>query len=189
MSAEAGGANWGRLAEGARSPLRGRLAGLYGHESDEAAFDSLADDKRQSLMLFAGRLGELGLWDSVLCVTNVYGVGGVGLEFDAAADFSPALDAHPAFTRRFAAHGDTAEGFLERGRSTAALHILRPRDGPGRRWAAHFDLHSPLATPASALRHFYSEKLRGRTPDWREIGVALGRGHDDDDYSAGAASS
>lgn len=186
MSAAAEGAGWNRLAEGVRSSLRGRLAGLYGHESDEAAFDSLAADKRQSLLLFAGRLGELGLWDAVLGVTNVYGVGGVGLEFEAAADFSPALDAHPAFTRRFAAHGDTAEGFLERGRAAAALHILRPRGGPGGRWAAHFDLHSPLANPASALRHFYSEKLRGRTPGWREIGLALGRVDDDD--SAGAAS-
>ncbi len=174
MSAAAESLSWARLAEGRRAALGGRLAGLFEHTSDEAAFDSLAADKQQALLLFVGRLGSLGLWDSVRRVTNVYGMGGVGLEFVAAGDFSAALDAHPSFTRRFAAHGDTAEGFLEKGRSRAALHILRPRDGRDWHWAAHFDLHSPLATPASALRHFYLEKVRGRTPDWREIRVALG---------------
>ena len=176
MSAAAESLSWARLAENMRAALGGRLAGLFEHTSDEAAFDSLAADKQQSLLLFVSRLGRLGLWDSVLGVTNVYGVGGVGLEFFVADDFSTALDAHPLFTRRFAAHGDTAEGFLEKGRARAALHILRPRDGRDRHWAAHFDLHSPLATPASALRHFYIEKVRGRTPDWREIRIALGAG-------------
>jgi hypothetical protein len=31
-----------------------------------------------------------------------------------------------------------------------------------------------VAGPVSALRHLYAEKLRGRTPDWREIAGALG---------------
>lgn len=176
MSAAGESLRWERLAREARAALAGRLAGLYGHESDAAAFDSLAADKQQSLLLFAGRFAELGLWDAVSGITNVYGEGGVGLEFVAAADFSAALDAHALFTRRFARHRDTAEGFYETGRARAALHILRPRaEGPGRHWAAHFDLHSPVASPASALRHLYAEKLRGRTPDWREIRIALGR--------------
>jgi hypothetical protein len=162
------------LPERPRAALAGRLAGLYGHDSDEAAFDSLAADKQQSLLLFARRLTELGLWDSVARVSNVYGEGGVGMEFEAAEDFSRALAAHPQFTRRLAAHADCDEGFLERGRARAALHVLRPA-GHERRWAAHFDLHSPVASPASALRHLYAEKLRGRTPDWREIASALGR--------------
>ena len=174
MSAPAEGLSWDALPAPARAVLAGRLVGLYEHESDAAAFDSLAADKQHALLLFAGRLGELGLWDSVLRVVNVYGEGGVGLEFEAAEDFSPALDAHGRFTRRFAGHADCDEGFLEKGRSRAALHILRPT-GQGHHWAAHFDLHSPLASPASALRHLYAEKLRGRTPDWREIRSALGR--------------
>jgi hypothetical protein len=174
VSAAAESLSWDALPPPARAALAGRLAGLYGHDGDKAAFDSLAADKQHALLLFAGRLGALGLWGSVVRVANVYGEGGVGLEFESAADFSAALGAHPRFTRRFARHGDCAEGFLEKGRARAALHILRPA-GPGRRWAAHFDLHSPLASPASALRHFYAEKLRGRTPDWREIRSALGR--------------
>ncbi|MCA1615276.1 MAG: hypothetical protein LC800_14465 [Acidobacteria bacterium] len=172
--------SWGRLAVGARAALSGRLAGLYGHETDEAAFDSLAADKQHALLLFAARLGGLGLWGLVARVSNVYGEGGVGLEFEAAGDFSGALGAHERFTRRFARHGDSAEGFLETGRARAALHILRPA-GPGRLWAAHFDLHSPLASPASALRHLYAEKLRGQTPDWREVRLALG-GDDDEGF-------
>lgn len=175
MSAPPERLSWGRLPEGARAALSGRLRGLYEHESDESAFDSLALDKQQTLFLFAARLSGLGLWGSVSAITNVYGEGGVGLEFVAAENFSPALDAHARFTRRFATHRDSAEGFYEKGRARAALHVLRPRTGPGRLWAAHFDLHSPIATPASALRHFYVEKLRGHTPDWREIKVALGR--------------
>jgi hypothetical protein len=165
---------WRGLPERARAALDGRLAGLYGRDSDEAAFDSLPADKQQSLLLFARRLGELGLWDSVERVSNVYGEGGVGIDFEAAEDFSLALDAHQRFTRRFAAHADCDEGFLERGKARAALHVLRPA-GSARRWAAHFDLHSPVASPASALRHLFAEKLRGRTPDWREIAGALGR--------------
>ena len=164
---------WAELSAAARGALAGRLAGLYGAASDGAAFDALAVDKQQALLIFAARLSRLRLWAHVRRVTNVYGEGGVGLEFEAARGFSKRLRHSPRFTARFAAHRDTAEGFYEKGRRAAALHLLRPRPR-ARLWAAHFDLSAPLAGPASALRHLWHEKLRGRTPDWREIAAALG---------------
>ena len=164
---------WDELSAPARDALDGRLAGLYGAASDGAAFDALAVDKQQALLIFAERFARLKLWAHVARVTNVYGEGGVGFEFEAARGFSKRLRQSAQFTSRFAAHRDTAEGFYEKGRRTAALHLLRPRPR-ARQWAAHFDLYAPLASPASALRHLWHEKLRGRTPDWREIAAALG---------------
>jgi hypothetical protein len=164
---------WDELPPPARAALAGKLAGLYGAASDRAAFDALALDKRQALLISAARLGRLKLWADVARVTNVYGEGGVGVEFEAGRGFSKRLRRSTKFTTRFAAHRGTAEGFYEKGRRTAALHILRARPR-SRQWAAHFDLYAPLASPLSALRHLWHEKLRGRTPGWREIASALG---------------
>ncbi|HVG30510.1 MAG TPA: hypothetical protein VM864_12460 [Pyrinomonadaceae bacterium] len=165
---------WDDLPPPLRDALAGRLAGLYGAASDRAAFDAAGVDKQQSLLLFAGRLGQLKLWGEVSRVTNVYGEGGVGIEFEAERGLSKRLRRSLQFTGRFAAHRGTAEGFYEKGRRTAALHLLRARPRE-QLWAAHFDLYSPLANPLSALRHLWHEKLRGRTPGWGEIAAALGR--------------
>ena len=55
---EEGGAlalGWAELPAETRAQLAGRLAGLYGHGTDESAFDSLAEDKRQALQIFVRR--------------------------------------------------------------------------------------------------------------------------------------
>lgn len=167
---------WAELAAEARAQLAGRLAGLYGHGTDESAFDSLAEDKRQTLLIFVRRFSRFGLWGGVERVTNVYGEGGVGIEFVVRKDFSATLGSHPRFTPRFAGHGaDSAGGFYEKRRPRAALHFLRMRAGPNI-WAAHFDGHGPLAGPMSLLRHLWHEVVRGRTPGWREVKVLLGYG-------------
>lgn len=163
---------WSELTAGTRAALTGRLAGLYGHLEDETAYDALAFDKQQALLIFARRLARLQLWRTLRRVTNVYGEGGVGLSFAASPALGGVLRRSRCFSRRFAGHGDAAEGYLE-WRSRAALHLLRQRGGAGE-WSAHFDLHGPLGSPASALRHLWREKLRAYTPDWREIAAALG---------------
>lgn len=165
--------SWRELAPDLRGALAGRLAGLYGVADEGRAFDALAVDKQRALIVFARRLGELGLWRDVARVTNVYGLGGVGIGFVAARGLKKRLDQSPRFTARFASHRDTAEGFYELRRSRAALHFLRQRRG-GREWTAHFDAYGPLASPLGALLHLWRERLRGRTPRWEEIAAALG---------------
>ncbi len=155
-----------------RSDLARKLEGLYGHADGRAAFDALDADKQQALLLFAERLGELDLWREIERIENVYGTGGVGMDLRARPALAQALTAHESFTARFASHGDCAEGFFERGRTRAALHFLRMK-GDGALWSIHFDLHAPAASPLSALRHLWSEKLRGETPDWQTIKNAL----------------
>ena len=163
---------WAALARAERAALAGKLVGLYGAESDAAAFAALAVDKQQALLLLAGRLRQLELWSAVRRVENVYGLGGVGMNFAAWPLLASALRRHKDFATHFARHGDTAGGFLELGRRRAALHFLYTEDTV-RRWAVHFDWHGPLASPLSALRHLYYEKWRGLRPDWRAIRAAL----------------
>jgi hypothetical protein len=164
---------WDELSPSVRDALGGKLAGLYGAASDPAAFDALAVDKQQALLIFVERLDRLNLWAKVSRVNNVYGEGGVGIELEAARGLSKELRRGSRFSTRFAAHPGTAEGFYEKGRRTAALHFLRARPR-SRLWAAHFDLYAPLAGPLGALRHLWHEKLRGRTPRWHEIAAELG---------------
>ncbi|HEV2882210.1 MAG TPA: hypothetical protein VGX24_13090 [Pyrinomonadaceae bacterium] len=163
---------WRDLPDALSDELAHKLEGLYGHADAASAFDSLAADKQQALLLFAARLSDLNLWREVESIENVYGVGGVGMNFRARRGLSGALAAHGRFTSRFASHGDCAEGFFETGRSRAALHFLRMK-GEARLWSVHFDLHAPAATPFSALRHFWREKVRGEMPDWETIKSAL----------------
>ena len=163
---------WDDLPESLSDELSRKLKGLYGYADAASAFDSLAPDKQQALLLFAARLRDLNLWREVESIENVYGVGGVGMSFRARRGLHSALNAHGRFTSRFASHGDCAGGFLEKGRARAALHFLRMK-GDATRWSIHFDLHAPVATPFSALRHFWSEKVRGKTPDWESIKSTL----------------
>jgi hypothetical protein len=158
-----------------RGALEGKLKGLYGNERDEDAFDNLGVDKQQALLLLSGRLRELRLWSSVRWVENVYGVGGVGMNFRAWPELLSILRRRKDFTARFARHRDNAGGFLERGRPRGSLHFLY-QAGAERLWAVHFDLYNPWSSPLGALRHLLYEKLRGETPDWRTVGAAFSPG-------------
>lgn len=163
---------WRELSADAREALEGKLRGLYGAERDPEAFDNLALDKQQALLLIAGRLRTLNLWQSVRRVENVYGLGGVGMNFSAWPELDCALRGRKDFTARFARHRDNQGGFIELGRPTASLHFLYS-DAGAKAWAVHFDLYNPCASPLSACRHLFYEKLRGVVPDWRAIRRAL----------------
>lgn len=165
---------WQELSTITRALLEGKLIGLYEQADDESSFDALAIDKQQSLLIFARRLNNLNLWSSIRRIENVYGEGGVGISFSAWPLLESSLRRRIDFTAKFAAHKDASIGFLERGRTKAALHFLRARQPEPRSfWSAHFDLYSPLAFPLGTWQHLLSEKLRGETPDWRRIKQAL----------------
>jgi hypothetical protein len=163
---------WRDLPAGTREALNRRLEGLYGAQRDEDAFDALAHDKQRALLILARRFLELRLWHTVRRVENVYGEGGVGMNFDAWPMLYSTLRRRRNFTSRFANHGDTTGGFIERGVGRASLHVLFVDNGK-RRWAAHFDLYNPWASPVNAWKHLLHEKLRGYTPDWRAIGGSI----------------
>jgi hypothetical protein len=165
---------WRQLTDEVQAALGRRLEGLYGAPSDEVAFDNLTVDKQQALLLLMRRLRELGLWDSVRRVENVYGTGGVGMSFRAWPELAAALRRRRDFTSRFARHRDNASGFLERGRLRASLHFLFQEKGE-RLWAVHFDLYNPWSSPANIWRHLFYEKIRGVTPDWRTVRAAFGQ--------------
>jgi hypothetical protein len=163
---------WRELTPDTRAALERKLEGLYGHERDETAFDALVVDKQQALLILVRRWRELRLWDTVRRVTNVYGEGGVGMNFDAWPLLESTLRRRDDFTRWFATHGDTTGGYLERKKLLGSLHVLYV-DDERRHWAAHFDLYNPWASPMNAWRHLLHEKLRRETPDWRVIRAAL----------------
>ncbi len=163
---------WRELPIATRSHLEHKLEGLYGVKEDEHAFDSLAIDKQQTLLIFMQRLNALGLWRELLRVENVYGEGGVGLDFTAHRHLLAVLRRRADFTTRQAKHRGTITGFLEKGRRQAALHFLF-HQRELHRWSVHFDLYSPLALPFNAWRHLWWEKIHGHTPDWRIIKKAL----------------
>ncbi len=165
---------WRELAADVRAALTNRLAGLWGAPTDEAAFDNLAVDKQQALLLLLRRMRQQELWHVVSKVTNVYGEGGVGMSFDAWPVVVSTLLRRSDFTRRFANRHNAAGGFYERGRSAGVLHFLyvdKP-DQP-RKWQVHFDLYSPVHSPASVLQHLRHEFIGKLTPDWRAITTAL----------------
>jgi hypothetical protein len=163
---------WRELSPRTREAFERKLEGLYGQPTDESAFDALAIDKQQALLIIARRFYELDLWSAVRRIENVYGEGGVGMNFVPWPLLKSTLERRTDFTQRFARHSDTSGGFLETGVGRASLHVLYV-DGETRRWAAHFDLYNPWASPLNAWRHLLNEKLRGYTPDWRAIGDSL----------------
>lgn len=163
---------WRELPFRTQEALDRRLEGLYGVTRDEEAFNALAADKQWALLILARRFLELKLWEAVRRVENVYGQGGVGMNFDAWPMLHSTLRRRRDFTSRFANHGDTTGGFIERGVGRASLHILFVDNGK-RRWAAHFDLYNPWASPVNAWQHLLHEKLRGYTPDWRAISASI----------------
>jgi hypothetical protein len=165
---------WAALPAETRQLLFGKLLGLWNAPSDAAAFDSWPLDKKQALLLLLDGLYAKGLWDLVKRVTNVYGEGGVGLEFEAWPRIESTLSRRRDFTRRFANHGDTSGGFYERDRGTAVLHFLF-QEGEPRRWYVHFDLYSPVHSATSAFNHLRHEYLNKTKPDWRTIAKHLNR--------------
>lgn len=166
---------WAALSADTRDSLARKLEGLWQAPSDEAAFDSLTLDKQQALLLLLGRLQAKSLWQVVKQITNVYGEGGVGLQFFAWPIIESTLSRRRDFTRRFANHKDTSGGFYEKERSEAVLHFLYQEGNP-RIWYVHFDLYSPVHSIDSALKHLRYEFLGKLTPDWRMISKCLNRG-------------
>jgi hypothetical protein len=160
--------SWSDLRYDEREALAGKLSGLWGATTDRDAFDALAVDKQQALLLVLLRLQAKNLWDLVRKIDNVYGKGGVGIGFSAWPGIKSALDRHKDFTRLFANHGNTDGGFYERRRSTAVLHFLFEEGSP-RKWYVHFDLYSPVYTPRSGFLHLRHEFIGKITPDWRMI--------------------
>ena len=163
---------WTTLSAATRELLQGKLAGLWGAATDGDAFDSWALDKKQAMLLLLDRLEAKDLWHLVKRVTNVYGEGGVGIEFEASPRIHSTLSARRDFTTRFANHPDTSGGFYEKNRGTAVLHFLF-QDGEPRRWYVHFDLYSPVHSPGSVWKHLRHEYLGKTKPDWRMIAKHL----------------
>ena len=163
---------WTTLPARTRELLTGKLSGMWGADCDAAAFDSWALDKKRALLLLVQRLSAKNLWSLVKRVKNVYGEGGVGLEFEAWPMIESTLARRRDFTRLFANHPDTSGGFYERDRGTAILHFLF-QEGEPRRWYVHFDLYSPVHSAGSAFRHWRYEYLGQTKPDWRTIAKHL----------------
>jgi hypothetical protein len=164
--------SWSDLSAEAQDLLNGRLVGLWGATSDAGAFESWSIDKQQALVLLLQRMRDRGLWHLVKQVTNVYGEGGVGIQFFAWPMIESTLERRDDFTRRFANHKDTSGGFYEKERDTAVLHFLF-QEGDPRTWYVHFDLYSPVHSPKSALKHLRHEFIGKVTPDWRMIAKCL----------------
>ncbi len=148
--------------------FRGKLDGLYGRQSDEQAYSALPVDKREALALLARRLTEVGLWTAVGRIVNVYGLGGVGMYFNATVDLVSKLRGRKDFTRAFARHRDNTGGFLEKNRRRASLHFLYINAASGEReWHVHLDLYGPLGSIVSSIKHLFYERWRKFRPDWR----------------------
>lgn len=145
---------------------------MWGAETDEAAFDSWTLDKKYALLLLLNRIRAKELWHLVKRIDNVYGEGGVGLQFDAWPMIEYTLSRRKDFTRRFANHKDTTGGFYEKGRAEAVLHFLF-QEGQPRKWYVHFDLYSPVHSAGSAWKHLRYEFLSKTKPDWRTIAKSL----------------
>jgi len=163
---------WSELPVDVRAALAGKLVGMWGAASDEAAFDSWELDKQHALLLCYCRMRDKDLWHVVRQITNVYGEGGVGLQFFAWPVVESTLNRRDDFTRRFANHKDTTGGFYEKNRSEAVLHFLFQEGNP-RTWYVHFDLYSPVHSVGSVLKHLRHEFIGKVTPDWRMISKCL----------------
>jgi hypothetical protein len=163
---------WSGLSREIRESLTGKLTGFWQSPTDAAAFDSWPVDKQQAMLLVLGRLQAKSLWHLVKQIADVYGEGGVGIQFVAWPMIESTLSRRKDFTRLFANHKDTSGGFYEKNRSEAVLHFLF-QEGDPRRWYVHFDRYSPVHSIFSALRHLRHEFIGGLTPDWRMIAKCL----------------
>jgi hypothetical protein len=159
---------WQDLSGDVQEALTGKLSGLWDAPSDEAAFNGFAVDKQQTLLIMVSRLLLKGLWHVVRKIDNVYGEGGVGIGFSAWPVIESTLRGRKDFTSFLANHKDSTGGFYEKGRADAVLHFLFV-EGTPRQWYVHFDLYSPVHSPASAFNHLRYEFIGKLTPDWRMI--------------------
>lgn len=160
--------SWRDLPEDLREALNGKLSGLWGAVSDEAAFDGFSVDKQQALLLVISRLRAKELWQVIGKIDNVYGEGGVGIGFTAAPLILTALRGRTDFSRFLAKPKGSSGGFYEKGRGSAVLHFTY-QDGEPQKWYLHFDLYSPVHSLVSAFKHLRYELLGKVTPDWRMI--------------------
>ena len=164
--------SWQNLTSQVKEALTGRLSGLWGASSDEAAFNSWPIDKQQAMVLVASRLETKGLWELIRKIDNVYGEGGVGIGFSAWPLIVTTLKDRKDFSRFMANHKGASGGFYERGRANAVLHFIY-ENGTPQKWYVHFDLYSPVYSPVSAFKHWRYEFLGKLTPDWRMIKECL----------------
>ncbi len=160
--------SWPEVAADLRNALNGKLLGLWGAASDEAAFNGLAMDKQQALLLLADRLKVKELLQGVDKIDNVYGEGGVGISFTGGPLILATLRGRRDFTRLLAKHKGAAGGFYEKGRAGAVLHFIYQNGSP-QKWYLHFDLYSPVHSLSSAFKHLRYELIGKVTPDWRMI--------------------
>ena len=127
-------------------------------------------ERQQALLLLLRRFLELRLWEAVRTITNIYGEGGVGIEFVAWPVLRSTLERRRGFSRLLAGHRNNQGGFRERRKQPGpSLHVVMVATEE-RYWAAHFDRYNPLFSPLEAWRHIYREGIRGELPSWYEIG-------------------
>jgi hypothetical protein len=159
---------WAELPDSIRKLLEGKLSGLYGCDGDEAVFTGVPQDKREALVLLMRRLVGVDLWKSVGKIVNVYGMGGVGMYFDATSDLESELASRRNFTRKFARHRDNSGGFIEKQRRRASLHFLYiDESSRDRDWHVHLDLYGPMGSLVSTAQHLYYERWQRFRPDWQ----------------------
>lgn len=173
LTVEAAKLDWLALSEDTRAALSGKLDGLFGWPRTDEVFESLAVERQQALLLILRRLCNLKLWDAVRSVTNVYGEGGVGIDFTAWPMLRTELERRRDSTRLLAGHRNNEGGFRESKQlSGPALHVVMVETA-SQRWAAHFDLYDPLSSLLNLWRHIYREGWRRELPGWRDIGGPL----------------
>ena len=154
--------SWQELSEDLREVLTGKLSGLWGAVSDEAAFSAFAVDKQQALLLVVSRLRAKKLWQVIDKIDNVYGESGVGIGFTAMPLILTTLTGRRDLTQFLAKHKGTSGGFYEKGRGSAVLHFIY-QDGEPQKWYLHFDLYSPVHSLVSAFKHLrYSFLAKSR---------------------------
>ncbi len=175
MDSQAIALRWEALAAQTRRALTGKLRGLWGWTYDDEVFNALRTDRQQALLLLLGRFEELRLWETVRKVTNVYGEGGVGMNFVAWPFLRSTLERRREFSRLLAGHRNNEGGFRERRKEPGpTLHIVMVATAEGE-WAAHFDLHNPLFSPLEAWRHIFREGFKKKVPSWHQIGGPIRR--------------
>lgn len=171
MSAVAGSASlaWEQLKPSTRHLLAGKLDKLYGHTRAAAAFNALVEDKQQALLLLLRRFLELDLWPHVRQIENVYGEGGVGMNFAAWPSFHETLRWHRDISPRLAKRPGFEGGFRELRVQHGGLHILYRGRGTEQRWDAHFDCYNPLFSLANTARHVWHEVIKKQPPSWHQV--------------------
>jgi len=160
---------WVQLQTSTKAALSGKLNGLFGWPRTDEVFDSLEVNRQQALLLLLRRLQDCNLWEYVRVISNVYGEGGVGIEFTAWPGLRAALSRRRNFTGRLAGHRNNEGGFRERRKDGPVLHVVMVEMAE-RRWAAHFDFYDPLSGPSGLWRHIYRESWRRELPSWHHIG-------------------